>query len=628
MRLYEGSTREFIELTTQNRISDRVSQAYLGYYHRNAGASEVTSWTNSLQFLKNVIEANSLLDNMVVLEFELPYVSQRIDAMLFGKGSDSGDNVVVIELKQWSKVEPSRFDGNVVTFVGNAPRDVPHPSIQVKGYHSLLKDFMEMFSDGSTNLHSCAYCHNYSKSNEAILFSTTFSEVLKEFPLFSKEDFESIGSYLKQWLSQGSGIEIFNRFVTSPIGPSKKLLDNASRVIKGQPAFTLVDEQIVANNAILDRAKKASKAKGKSVIIVKGGPGTGKSVIALNVLAELAAKGQKVFHATGSKSFTTALQRAVGTRAAALFSYFNNYTEARVGENAIDVLICDEAHRIRTSSNSRFTRRDQRSTLPQVEELVRAAKVCVFFIDDAQVVRPVEVGSTDLILESAAKWGAEVFTFELKTQFRCGGSDGYLDWVDNLLGVRENDHDVLRQADRMEFKVDDSPGKVLEFIKQKNQEKPNSARMVAGFCWEWSKQANPDGTLVNDIVIGDFRIPWEGRDDDPLLSKEIPKWYEWAYNPRGVDQCGSIYTIQGFEFEYVGLIFGKDYVYDPDSRRWRGRMDESKDPFVTRNTKTEEEFTRYVRNIYRVLMTRGMKGCHVYFMDKATESYVRNRLEL
>jgi len=623
MRLYEGTSEQFIEDTIQNQIAEKLKQAFENYLGRRVNPREMTAWTNSLQFMKNVIERNSLFENMIVLEYELPYSNERIDFIIFGEDQNGIGNVVVVELKQWSNVEDCDVEGNVITYVGGASRMESHPSYQVGGYHYYLKDFVQFFEEKNTNLSSCVYCHNYSKTGNAVLFLPKFQEILREFPLFTKEDFEKLGNYLKSKISGGNGLELFNRFTSCGIKPSKKLLEHAQKMIKGQKAFTLLDEQITANNTILDRAKKCSKLKRKSVIIVRGGPGTGKSVIALNAIAELLSKGLTVFHATGSAAFTTTLRKIVGSRAASLFKYFNSFQRDRVNENEIDVLVCDEAHRIRETSNDRFTRKEVRSNVPQIDELIRVAKVSIFFIDDYQVVRPTEMGSTKLIKETAEKFGAEIFDFELKTQFRCSGSDGYLNWIDNILGIRETANTFLTKNEKMEFKIFSSPHELYNTIKQKNSEKPNSARLVAGFCWPWS-DPNPDGTLKEDVVIGDFKMTWEAKNEAKKLAPGIPKAALWAYDPNGMNQMGSIYTIQGFEFDYVGVIFGKDLVYDPVKKTWVGKPENSADAMVKKN---KEFFLKNIKNTYRVLLTRGMKGVYVYFIDKETENFFRSRIE-
>jgi len=623
MKLYQGTTREFVRDTVQNKIADLMRYAFREYYHHDVPDSEYAAWTNSLQFVENLITQYEIDDNMMVLEYELPYTTQRIDCIFFGKAHDGDRNMVVIELKQWSEVSASDVEGNVVTFIGGAERMVPHPSLQVEGYHMLLQDFVEAFeTPPRLNLSSCVYCHNYSRTIQNELFADRFKPILERFPVYAKEDFKEIGEFLKSRLSAGEGLEVFNRFMPSPLRPSKKLLGHVSRMIEGQKAFSLVNEQITANNTIIDRVKKSARSKRKTVIVVRGGPGTGKSVIALNAVAELARIGKKVWHATGSKAFTNTVRRIVGRKASALFQYFNTFQPARVQEDELDALICDEAHRLRESSNNRYTRREYRSDMPQIDELIRVARVSVFFIDDQQVVRPGEIGSTKLIKEAASRWDAEVFEFELISQFRCSGSDGYLDWIDNILGIRENPKRVLTKEDKMDFRIFASPTELHNAIMAKNKEKANSARLVAGFCWPWS-DPNPDGTLVEDIVIEDFAMPWEGR-DNKKLARGIPKWFEWAYKPEGVNQVGCIYTAQGFEFDYIGIIFGTDLVYDPHSHTWIGKRENSCDPVLRR---AKDDFTDYAKNIYRVLLTRGMKGCYVYFLDRGTEQLFRNRIE-
>lgn len=622
MRLYSGNTQQFIDDTIQNQIAEKLKIAFENYYGRRTSPSEITSWTNSLQFLKNAIQASALLDSMIILEYELPYSNERIDCILFGEGQDKNENVVIIELKQWSDVEDSEIEYNVITFVGKGKRMLEHPSMQVMGYYYHLKDLVQLFEeDPKVNLSSCVYCHNYSRNENSVLFLPKFEKLTKEFPIFAKEDFKQLGDYLKRRLAKGNGLELFNRFVTSNIRPSKKLIDYTKEMIRGQKVFYLMDDQIAVNNAILDRAKKCSKLKNKSVIIVSGGPGTGKSVIALNAIAELISKGQTVFHATGSAAFTTTVRKVVGTRAAKLFKYFNSF--GKLKENEIDVLICDEAHRIRKTSVSRYTKREFVTNTPQIEELIKVAKVSVFFIDEYQIVRPEEVGNIKLIKETAKKFGADVFEFELKTQFRCSGSDGYLNWIDNTLNIRETANRILTKNEKMEFKIFTSPEALREAIKMKNKEKPNSARLVAGFCWPWSNP-NPDGTLKEDVVIGDFRATWEAKNDAAKLVKGIPKAALWAYDPNGVNQVGSIYTIQGFEFEYVGVIIGKDLIYDPDRKEWMGLPENSADQALKRD---KEKFLAHVKNVYRTLLTRGMKGVYVYFMDQDTEDFFRSRIE-
>ncbi len=621
MFLYKNSSKNFIDDVNNNSISTQLFTNFLNYYRRKPSSGEVTAWINSLQFVKNELSANNLLDVWIMIEYELPYSSGRIDCIFFGSGVDNSKNVIVMELKQWSNVNliytGDDINGNVLTYVGGAEREEPHPSEQISGYYYYLKDFMDIFSNG-INLYGCAYCHNYSSDS---LLDNYFDDLLLKFPLFTKNDFTKLGTYLKDRLANGNSLDVFSRFTHSNIKPSKKLVEYTSKILENQKIFTLLDDQITANNTVISNAKKASKLKNKAVIIVSGGPGTGKSVIALNAMAELLSQGLKVYHATGSKSFTSSLQKIVGSRAKNLFTYFNSFSNTK--NNEIDVLIADEAHRLRISSNNRFTKKEKRSTIPQIEELINVAKVSVFFIDEYQVVRPQEVGTISMIENTAKKYNANVYKYELKTEFRCGGSDGYLNWIDNLLEVRDTQNKILTPVDKMQFEIMDSPEKLRDKIIGLNNKNPNSARMVTGFCWPWSDPSN-DGTLKDDIIIGNFRATWELKDTNIKFTSrpKTSKWYLWPIDPECVYQVGSIYTIQGFEFDYIGLIWGNDFVYDNSKQKFVGKSENSADPIIKR----DRNFTEHVRNIYRTLLTRARYGVFVYFVDKDTEEFVKSMI--
>ncbi len=513
MRLYQGTINEFKEDVVQNSIADKIRHAYEDYYKKKANQSEFNSWNVSMNFLKNAVENSGLSDNMIIVEYELPYSARRIDVLIFGRNEKNNDSVILIELKQWSNenVDDCETEGNVIVNYGRFKGEREHPSLQVEGYYFDLKDFMTIFEEKpEVVLNACAYCHNYSKHGKNVLFLPKFSKLTDKFPVFSKEDVKNLGDYMKSKLSEGAGLEVFNRFITSGIRPSKKLLEHVGSMINKQQVFNLIDEQIAAYNKIMHEAKKLSKTKRKSVIIVKGGPGTGKSVIALEVMAELLRQKKEVVHATGSSAFTNTLRKLLGTRASKQFKFFNSFMAYK--ENQIEILICDEAHRIRKTSENMYTPKNLKTGTPQIEELIKFSVLSIFFIDEHQVVRPNEIGSIELIKTTAEKLGVDkkdISEFELKTQFRCSGSDSYLQWIENTLGITESEKQFLTKEDKMEFKVINDPLELKKLIEQRNSEKKNCARIVAGFCWPWSKP-NRDGSLVNDVKVGNLvRAPQE-----------------------------------------------------------------------------------------------------------------------
>jgi DUF2075 family protein len=426
---------------------------------------------------------------------------------------------------------------------------------------------------------------------------------------------------LRLRVASGDEGEIVKTIEQSRYKASRKLLDHVTAVVKGNSQYVLLDEQLVVYDRVLQAATDGINGKKKSLIIVKGGPGTGKSVIAMNLLGDLSAKGLNTHYVTGSRAFTTTIREIVGSRASQQIKYFNGYANA--GYNDIDVMVCDEAHRIRETSNSRFTPRARRTKGPQIGELINASKTVVFFIDDDQVVRPGEIGSSDYIHAHAKQIGCTVFEYELEAQFRCAGSDGFVNWINNTLQIKRTANVLWNAGDQVfDFKICASPQALETAIREKVQQ-GLSARMTAGFCWKWS-DPRPGGTLVEDVVIGDYARPWNAKSTAGHLSPGIPTESLWAYQTGGINQVGCIYTAQGFEFDYVGVIVGTDLVFDPRTAEWKGDPSASADPVVRRS---RADFLRNVKNTYRVLLSRGMKGCYVTFLDKATETFFRSRME-
>jgi len=621
MQLYSGTTSSLIEDSTKNRIATKLSDSFFYHFRFNPSPSEVNSWRNSLRAVSQVFQTASLLNHGVILELQLPLTSKRLDCLVTGRNSDNDANAVIVELKQWDKCEDGAGKNEVTTWVGGSHRDVLHPSAQVGRYKMYLEDSHTAFSrEGGVQLNACSYLHNYTHNLSDVIFSNKFQSLLESFPLFTGDDVDELIAFLSPKLEKGDDGEIVTLIEKSRYKASRKLLDHVNTVIKGKSEYVLIDEQLIVYDRVLATAEAGFKDKKKTVVIIKGGPGTGKSVIALNLLGGLSGKGMNTHYVTGSKAFTTTVREIVGNRAAQQIKYFNSYAQAAY--NDIDVMICDEAHRIRETSNSRFTPRATRSNGPQLVELLKASKTCVFFIDDDQVVRPGEIGSSNQIRDTANELGCKLYNYELEAQFRCAGSDAFINWVNNTLDIRRTANVLWNVDEEFEFKIFDTPYSLEAAIKEKVQQKI-TARMSAGFCWKWS-DPRPDGTLIDDVVVGDFTRPWNAKSSAGRLAKGIPKESLWAYDPNGINQIGCIYTAQGFEFDYVGVIIGKDLVYNPEQAKWNADSTQSFDTVVRRSA---EDFLKNVKNTYRVLLTRGMKGCYVHFMDKATENFFRSRLE-
>jgi len=622
MRLYAGSSVHFIQDTILNQIAEKLRLVFFDHFRYYPSPAEVSSWRNSLRAISQIFQYANLVDHGVMLEYQLPLSSKRLDCLISGKDRTRNDRAVIIELKQWEKCEEAPGDNEVVTWVGGSKREVLHPSVQVGQYKMYLRDVHTAFSEETNpvKLDACTYLHNYNYYGENEIFLGKFKQALEEDPLFTADDVEKLKMYLTQRLDGGDGKEVLARIEESKYKPSKKLMDHVGNVIKNISEYTLLDEQLVVHDKVLSCAKLGFHDKQKIAIIVRGGPGTGKSVIALNLMAELSLKSYNTHYATGSRAFTETLRKIIGPRGSAQFKYFNSYSTAQ--PNEIDVLICDEAHRIRSTSYDRFTPKNQRKDIPQIDEMIDASKVSVFFIDDDQIVRPNEIGSTKYIREHADSKKCKVFEYELEAQFRCSGSDAFVNWVNNTLGIRKTANVLWGSDEEFDFRILSTPEEVENEIRRRVSE-GSSGRMTAGFCWPWSRP-NGDGTLKDDVVVGGYRRPWNARPEAKRVAPGIPRAFLWAYDPNGINQIGCIYTAQGFEFDYVGVIFGRDLVYNFDLQTWQGYREESFDTVVKRS---RDQFLELVKHTYRVLLTRGMKGCYVCFMNKDTERFFRSRIE-
>lgn len=623
MRLYAGTSQQFVADTVHNQIAEKLKYAFFSYYRSNPSPAEINSWRNSLRAVSQVFQYADLMDHGIILEYQLPLTSRRLDCLIVGRDSTDNDNAVIIELKQWEKCDHAEGENEVLTWIGGAQREILHPAAQVGRYKMYLEDGHSAFHEGTSpiRLNACTYLHNYTFFENDPLLSSKFTNMINCYPLFSADDVDPFKTFLVKKLKAGQGTEVLRRIENGKYRPSKKLMEHVGNIIKGNPEYVLLDEQLVVFDKVVTCANKGYHDRRKTVVVIKGGPGTGKSVIAINLMADLLLKGYNAQYATGSRAFTTTLRDIIGTRGAVQFKYFNSYMDAEA--DVVDVLICDEAHRIRKTSNDRFTQRAKRSDLTQVQEIMKAGKVCVFFIDDNQVVRPDEIGSVRYIKEYSKKNQCNIFEYTLEAQFRCNGSDAFVNWINNTLGISRTANVIWNTNEDFDFQIFDSPEGLERAILEKASQ-GFSARMTGGFCWQWSKELKPDGSLYEDVVIGNYRRAWNARPEARKLRKDIPKATLWAHDSNGINQIGCVYTAQGFEFDYVGVIFGNDLVYNFDDQKWHGLPSNSKDPAFRR---ANIKFIEFVKNTYRVLLSRGMKGCYIYFLHKDTERFFKSRME-
>lgn len=617
--LLRSSAESLLAALLANQAVPKLTRQFsidVGYL---PSSGEVRSWESSLPVLMSDLADAGLEDVEVLVEHRLPLSSKRTDVILCGEHPSSGDpSYLVVELKQWSAARADPDDVELVHIDAYGDRPVLHPGRQVQNYVDYMADFVKVLDGRREQIRGAAYLHNATASAVASLRARPETDTSR---LFTGDDRGRWLEYLSSRFAPTAGAAAADALVTSAVAPSKQLMKLAAAEIQRQEQFVLLDEQEIAYRLVLNAVQKAIRGDHKSVIVVTGGPGSGKSVIALSLLGELFRQGRTAEHATGSRAFTETLRKVAGARqrrVQELFGYFNQF--ANDEPNSLDVLILDEAHRIRESSNSRFTPRTKRSKQPQIHELLDVARVPVFLLDEHQVVRPGEIGTVAEIKQAAASRGLDVQLVELDAQFRSGGSRLYEEWVLRLLGLAEGGPVDWTGDDNYTLLVAESPREMEEFLASRSRE-GYGARMTAGFCWPWS-DVSRDEPLPDDVVIGEWARPWNSKDE--RKRGDAPGRSLWATQEGGFGQIGCVYTAQGFEYDWSGVIIGPDLV-------WRAGQFVS-DVTASRDSafrgKGAASFDTFVRNVYKVLLTRGMVGTVVYSTDSETRAMLKDLIRV
>lgn len=612
MPLYRASVARLRSEIESGTLVPTLTEQFRHRVGHSPAPSEVRSWERSLQVLSADIVQAGLEDVEALVEYQLPMTSKRADVVLCGVHPRTGaPSYVIVELKQWTRALMLDGSDDICVLEGMGER--LHPAEQVRRYCVHLGDFAAALEDHPEWLAGVAYLHNATDLDVDGLWALPPTDQSRMFTGQRRGEFID---YLRARLAPKSGADAADQLLSSAIRPSKQLLTLAAEEVQNREQFVLLDEQQTAYSLVMRAVDQARRANAKEIIIVSGGPGSGKSVIALSLLGELSRQGRTVLHATGSSAFTQTLRRVAGARqprVRGMFKYFNQFAGAE--QNGIDVLILDEAHRIRETSANRYTKAALRTGRPQVDELIDAARVPVFLLDEHQVVRPGEIGTVADIKQAATRMGLSTRLVSLDGQFRCGGSRAYEHWVLRLLGL-EGDGPVEWEGDEhFVLDVAEAPSAMEEHMRRFLQQ-GYGARLAAGYCWKWSDPV--PGGLVEDVRIGDWKRPWNNK--KPSSHAGAPGTPFWASDPAGFEQVGCVYTAQGFEYDYSGVIMGPDLVWRTD--RWVARPEYSHDTQVKRGT--PQEFDRAVRNTYKVLLTRGMRGTSVYSTDAETQELLRS----
>jgi uncharacterized protein len=619
MIVYSDSKKAFVDDVVNNNIADKIKDMLLQKGVFSNQDSEFSAWTNSMQFMRNVIDDDSFSDNtMVAIEYQIPRTSKRVDFILCGADQNNKDNIVIIELKQWTRLEKvdDQSKHTVLTFTGGANRYVTHPSYQAYSYAVHIQNASEVIQEENINVIPAAYLHNYERNHVLELINPIYQTWIDEAPVFIKDEMMKLRAFLVKYVGKHPNDQkLLYKIESGSIRPSKALQDAIKSVLLGKKEFLLLDDQAVAYDSCLSNMAKCLQDGKKRTIIIQGGPGTGKSVLAINLLQELISRGLFASYVTKNSAPREAFLKLLGKDDLKLGVKIKSLFRSPFGlskspNNIYKCLIIDEAHRLVKKMYGDW------DGVNQVGECIKASLLSVFLIDEDQRITTKDIGSIEEIRKHARELGSQIIMGDdliLHSQFRCNGSDAYVQLIHNMLQIGEHieiDFDELNY----DIRVFDDPNEMREELRKINDsiKHQNKARMVSGYCYDWNVKNNRG---LWDIEIGNFQAQWNLAEDKT-----------WAISESSFDQVGCIHTAQGLEFDYVGVIIGRDIVFVENKVVTKQDQISFDDKTSGIRTVDRETAKKLILNTYKTLLSRGQKGCFVYCEDPKLREYFKKCL--
>ncbi len=619
MIVYSGTKSQFNNDVNLNLISDKILEKLREKHLSGGQESEYQSWQNSLHFMRSAIDDPDIPNDVeVAIEYQIPRTSKRVDFMIAGADAANTNNVVVVELKQWSKAEKvdDIMRHSVRAYTGGANRIVNHPSYQAYAYATFIKNSSEQVQDERIGIKPCAYLHNCSPAARTPLDDDIYTPWLEEAPLFDKSQTIQLRNFIKKFIvSKSSSGDLLYKIDNGRIRPSKALQDCLVSLMKGNEEFILLDDQAVVFDLCKKYMAQCRKDLQKRTIIIQGGPGTGKSVLAVNLLKEFLLKNNNACYCTKNSAPREAYQKLLAKSNYKAMVNIKQLFRSPFGlcnltSNFYDCLIVDETHRLVKKMYGDWKGENQ------VKECINASLFTVFLLDEDQQITKKDIGSVEEIKKWATELGSEVIMNEdtvLQSQFRCNGSDQYIQLINNILQIGKPMDIDLKELN-FDIRVFDDPNELRDTLRELNKIN-NKARMVAGYCYDWNVKHNRG---EYDIYLENgFKAKWN------LENDKI-----WAINPNSFEEVGCIHTAQGLEFDYIGVLIGNDLRFDKTGGKIiTDRTKISKDDKSSGIRSAKEDVAeRLIKNTYKTLLTRGQKGCFIYCEDKALANYIRSFL--
>ncbi len=623
MHLFEGTVEDAAREAGRPEFITACESRFTRLFGVQPSEQEVRSWRRSWPALLSALTHANLGQLRVLLEYSLPATGERVDALLVGEFPDGVLGLVAVELKQWTHVDTDRRRPGLVRAGG---RVVQHPARQVGGYVAYLDDWVAR-EEIPLRVHGIAVLHDASAELVSTLRALTTGGPSARFPVLGREDLathqapDDVARALGCDQLRPPALEKTNSLLAVEHRPSPALLARVGQVIEGHDAIQLIGEQDTARQQVFHAVSQARRDGRRSVIVVTGGPGTGKTVIACRLLGGLCRQADtdpRLLSPSGT--LTRQLKRTVGEASRGLITTFTGKLPQRLRDSSIVLL--DEAHRARTGLP------EQRPGFPVIlGQLLRTAAVTVLLLDEQQTIRPTEGVTLKEVAQYAQSNSLEFAHIDLTTQFRCNGSQAYRQWIDQLL-TPEGSAPAWEGTD-YELVLANNPDEFTHWVNHHDALDGQTARVSAGFCWPWKSPPTPpllDEVEIRWVVPEGQRTwarPWNlSENDSPFDAPDIPGRPFWATDEGGHNQVGCVYTAQGMEYTHNVVIIGEDLIRRDG--RWVAQPTKSHDPQL--NWLPPERYLTYALNTYRVLLTRGTKATRLYSTHPHTQTYLETLL--
>lgn len=616
---WKGTYEEAEGKADSGVLVTELTAGYAAAYGRAPGPQEVAAWSESLPRFLDSVDSSLPPTLGVIVEYKLPFNGQRVDLLLVGASDEGKDAAVVVELKNWGASSASPVHEHFVLAGG---KEALHPSLQALGYAGKLRYF---HSEAQTwALSPCVFVSKGEPSDHPGVSDPRFSAYLKDAPVYFSGDSHALETYVGSKMPKGPNPGAVARFTGGAYTQSVGLLDGLKRhqehffaraeTVLAYSGWGLSPEQYRVEDEIMQRISRPPEDE-QVVVLVRGGPGSGKSLLGHRLFFHSLALGKKCVFAVRNNRLMYSLREILdpqyrGIRGA--LKYFSTKPHGTDGvEDAetriTDVLVCDEAQRLRLDNANVFTR----------------APVSVYLYDDDQILNLEERGTRTKLVQACQSLGIQPVELELPTLLRCRGGGAYVEWLNKMLADPKQAFDGRgRWRGTYDFEVAGSPHDLRKRLMAR-RDRGHSVGLVASFTRASGRESKNPGDL------GKTRVPEAKPPIEWLMDPQreyVPFWVDKESNR--LEKCASIYGCQGFELDFTGVIWGNDLVIR-DGRWSLGDPDSCYDkapgctPLATLMRKEPGQAMRLLVNRYRIFLTRGIQGTVLHFEDAETQEFFR-----